>query len=203
MLGVAQPAALQMSAIEAPRANAQERSNASRRVCSHTKGAWQGRAEPFGGAGAQSIKGAHGARFNRAVLLADMCIEWMLLYWYSSKFHDAGLKKKHRTEKTILSLNVKDIFAPLNYSGMILYYCCCCCCYWVYSVWSFAWLTGAQVRKQTDWLNQPSASRLTSQKSVNSQHIETPSPRYHTIEIVSVPRLENTENVKTNFWVTI
>ncbi len=34
----------------------------------------------------------------------------MLLYWYSSKCHDAGLKKKHRTEKTILSLNVKDIF---------------------------------------------------------------------------------------------
>ncbi len=50
------------------------------------------------------------------------------------------------------------------------------------------WLTGAQVRKQTDWLNRPSASRLTSQKSVNSQHIETPSPRYHTIETVSVPR---------------
>ncbi len=33
------------------------------------------------------------------------------------------------------------------------------------------WLTGAQIRKQTDWLNWPSASRLTSQKSVNSQHI--------------------------------
>ncbi len=42
--------------------------------------------------------------------------------------------------------------------------------------------------KQTDWLNRPSASRLTSQKSVNSQHIETLSPRYHTIETVSVPR---------------
>ncbi len=40
----------------------------------------------------------------------------------------------------------------------------------------------------TLWLNRPSASRLTSQKSVNSQHIETPSPRYHTIETVSVPR---------------
>ncbi len=50
------------------------------------------------------------------------------------------------------------------------------------------WLTGAQVRKQTDWLNRPSASRLTSQKSVNSQHIETLSPRYHTIETVSVFR---------------
>ncbi len=48
-------------------------------------------------------------------------------------------------------------------------------------------LTGAQVRKQTDWLNRPSASRLTSQKSVNSQHIETLSPRYHTKETVSVP----------------
>ncbi len=45
-----------------------------------------------------------------------------------------------------------------------------------------------QVRKQTDWLNRPSASRITSQKSVNSLHIETLSPRYHTIETVSVPR---------------
>ncbi len=36
----------------------------------------QGRAETFGGAGAQSIKGAHGnTAFNRAVLLADICIE--------------------------------------------------------------------------------------------------------------------------------
>ncbi len=50
------------------------------------------------------------------------------------------------------------------------------------------WLTGAQVRKQTDWLNRPSASRLTSQKSVNSQRIETLSSRYHTIETVSVLR---------------
>ncbi len=41
-----------------------------------------------------------------------------------------------------------------------------------------------QVRKQTDWLNRPSASSLTSQNSVNS----TLSPRYHTIETVSVPR---------------
>ncbi len=49
--------------------------------------------------------------------------------------------------------------------------------------------TGTQVRKQTDWLNRPSASRLTSQKSVNYQHIETLSPRYHTIETVSVPRI--------------
>ncbi len=50
------------------------------------------------------------------------------------------------------------------------------------------WLTGAQARKQTDWLNRPSASRLMSQKSVNSQYIETLSPRYHTIETVSVPQ---------------
>ncbi len=42
--------------------------------------------------------------------------------------------------------------------------------------------------KQTDWLNRPSAICLTSQKSANSQHIETLSPRYHTIETVSVPR---------------
>uniref|UniRef100_A0A8C2DU73 Reverse transcriptase domain-containing protein n=1 Tax=Cyprinus carpio TaxID=7962 RepID=A0A8C2DU73_CYPCA len=49
-------------------------------------------------------------------------------------------------------------------------------------------LTGAQVRKQTDWLNRPSASHLTSQKSDNSQRIETLSPRYHTIETVPVPR---------------
>ncbi len=38
-----------------------------------------------------------------------------------------------------------------------------------------------------------------SQKSVNSQHIETLSPRYHTIETVSVPR---TKNVQTSLWVS-
>ncbi len=54
-----------------------------------------------------------------AVLLSDMCIE-MDASWYSSNCHDAGLKKKHRTEKTILCLNVKDIFAPLNFSGIVL-----------------------------------------------------------------------------------
>ncbi len=64
------------------------------------------------------------------------------------------------------------------------------------------WLTGAQVRKQTDWLNRPSASRLTSQKSVNSQHIEILSPRYHTIETVSVPRTRKYKNVQTSLWVT-
>ncbi len=51
------------------------------------------------------------------------------------------------------------------------------------------WLTEAQVRKQTDWLNRPSASRLTSQNSVNSQHIENFSPRYPTIETVSIPQI--------------
>ncbi len=60
------------------------------------------------------------------------------------------------------------------------------------------WLTGAQVRKQT-WLAKPSASRLTSQKSVNSQHIETLSPRYHTIETVSVPRTKNTKKRPNQF----
>ncbi len=54
------------------------------------------------------------------------------------------------------------------------------------------------VRKQTDWLNRPSASRLTSQNQLILSTIETPSPRYHTIETVSVPRTRNTENVKTN-----
>ncbi|XP_067279202.1 uncharacterized protein [Pseudorasbora parva] len=44
-------------------------------------------------------------------------------------------------------------------------------------------------RKQTNWLNQPSASCLTSPKSAKSQHIETLSPRYYHIETVSVPRI--------------
>ncbi len=74
-----------------------------------------------------------------------ICVsKWMLLYWYSSKCHDAGLKKKHRTEKTILSLNVKDIFLHLLITLEWYYYyyyyycvyrvwwfCCCkhyCCC---------------------------------------------------------------------------
>ncbi len=35
----------------------------------------QGRAETFGGTGAQSIKGAHGTRLLIAVPLADLCIE--------------------------------------------------------------------------------------------------------------------------------
>ncbi len=39
------------------------------------------------------------------------------------------------------------------------------------------WLTGARVRKQTDWPNRPSASRLTSHKSIHSQHIQTLSPK--------------------------
>ncbi len=88
--------------------------------CSHCCGE-QGCAETFGGAGAQSIKGAHGARLLIGLCSLLICVsKWMLLYWYSSKCHDAGLKKKHRTEKTISSLNVKDIFLHLNYSGMIL-----------------------------------------------------------------------------------
>ncbi len=71
----------------------------------------QGRAETFGGAGAQSIKGAHGTWLLIGLCSLLICVsKWMLLYWYSSKCHDAGLKKIHRTEKTILSLNVKDIF---------------------------------------------------------------------------------------------
>ncbi len=36
----------------------------------------------------------------------------MLLYWYSSKYHGPD-KKKHRTEKTILSLNVFRHFLHL------------------------------------------------------------------------------------------
>ncbi len=86
--------------------------------CSHCCGAGL---QTFGGAGAQSIKGAHGARLLIGLCSLLICVsKWMLLYWYSSKCHDAGLKKKHRTEKTISSLNVKDIFLHLNYSGMIL-----------------------------------------------------------------------------------
>ncbi len=54
-------------------------------------------------------RGRWNTAFNRAVLLADMCIK-MDASLYSSKCHDAGLKKKHRTEKTILSLNVKEMF---------------------------------------------------------------------------------------------
>jgi len=41
---------------------------------------------------------------------------------------------------------------------------------------------GAQIRKQTDWLNQPSASCLTSLRSDKSHHIDTLSPRYHHIK---------------------
>ncbi len=97
----------------------------------------QGRAETFGGAGAQSIKGAHGTRLLIGLCSLLICVsKWMLLYWYSSKCHDAGLKKKHRTEKTILSLNVKRHFLHLLIT-LEWYYYCCCCCYWVYRVWWF------------------------------------------------------------------
>ncbi len=61
------------------------------------------------------------------------------------------------------------------------------------------WLTGAQVRKHTDWLKRLYASCLTSQKSVNSQHIETLSPRYHTIETVSVPRTRKYKKLPNQF----
>ncbi len=72
---------------------------------------YQGRAETFGGAGAQSLKGTHGTRLLIGLCPLLICVsKWMLLYRYSSTCHDAGLKKKHRTEKTILSLNVKDLF---------------------------------------------------------------------------------------------
>ncbi len=83
----------------------------------------QGRAETFGGAGPQSIKGAHGTRLLIGLCSLLICVsKWMLLYWYSSKCHDAGF----------------FFFAPLNYSGMILlYYYCFCCCYCVYRVWWF------------------------------------------------------------------
>ncbi len=81
------------------------------KIYNFSQPAMQGRAETFGGAGAQSIKGAHGTRLLIGLCSLLICAsKWMLLYWYSSKCHDAGLKKKHRTEKTILSLNVKDIF---------------------------------------------------------------------------------------------
>ncbi len=70
----------------------------------------QGRAETFRGAGAQSIKGAHGyMAFNRAVILADMCIEMDASVLIQQQIAMTQVwKKKHR--KTILSLNVKDIF---------------------------------------------------------------------------------------------
>ncbi len=67
----------------------------------------QGRAETFGGAGAQSIKGAHGTRLLIGLCSLLICVsKWMLLYWYSSKCHGAGF--------------FFFFFAPLNYSGMIL-----------------------------------------------------------------------------------
>ncbi len=41
-----------------------------------------------------------------------------------------------------------------------------------------------------------------SQKSVNSQHIETLSPRYHTIETVSVPRTRKYKKLPNQFMST-
>ncbi len=64
----------------------------------------QGHAETFGGACAQSIKGAHGTQLLIGLCSLLICVsKWRLLYWYSSKWLDTGLKNKHRTEKTILS----------------------------------------------------------------------------------------------------
>ncbi len=72
----------------------------------------QGRAETFGGAGAQSIKGAHGTRLLIGLCCLLICVsKWMLLYWLQLQMPwRSCLKKKHRTEKTILSLNVKEHF---------------------------------------------------------------------------------------------
>jgi len=61
------------------------------------------------------------------------------------------------------------------------------------------WQTTAQVRKQTYWLNRPSASCLTLQKSDNSQHIETLPPRYYHIETVSVPRISKNKKLPNPF----
>ncbi len=69
-------------------------------VFSFHYGAHQGRAETFGGAGAQSIKGAHGKRLLIELCPLLICVsKWMLLCWYSSKCHDVGLKKEtcHRS----------------------------------------------------------------------------------------------------------
>ncbi len=75
MLGVAQPAALQMSAIKAPRANAQEEATPLIE-CALTP---RGRAvqRPLEGQvlKVQYKRGTWNTAFNRAVLLADMCIE--------------------------------------------------------------------------------------------------------------------------------
>ncbi len=85
----------------------------------------QGRAETFGGAGAQSIKGAHGnTAFNRAVILADMCIEIDCFC----------------IDTAANAMQVFFFLAPLNYSGMILLLLLLllfCCCYCVYRVWWF------------------------------------------------------------------
>ncbi len=70
----------------------------------------QGRAETFGGAGAQSIKEAHGTRRLIGLCSLLICVsKWMLLY-YTAANAMTQVSKRNRTEKTILSLNVKDIF---------------------------------------------------------------------------------------------
>ncbi len=58
---------------------------------------WRGRCSKY--------KGAHRTQLLIGLCSLLICVsKWMLLYWYSSKCHDTGSKKKHRTEKTILSL---------------------------------------------------------------------------------------------------
>ncbi len=48
---------------------------------SHSYNLQQGRAETFGGAGAQSIKGAHGTRLLIGLCSLLICVsKWMLLY---------------------------------------------------------------------------------------------------------------------------
>ncbi len=77
----------------------------------------QGRAETFGGAGAQSIKGAHGARLLIGLCCLLICAsKWMLLYWYNSKCHDAVLFFLH------LLITLEWYYYYYYY-----YYCCCCC----------------------------------------------------------------------------
>ncbi len=71
---------------------------------------------------------------------------------------------------------------------------------WVKEVPLGSYLTNWGPGKESDrLLNRPSASPLSPQKSVNSHHIETPSPRYHAIETVSVSRTRKyKKNVQTN-----
>ncbi len=63
------------------------------------------------GAGTQSIKGAHGTRLLIGLCPLLKCVSnWMLLDTAANAMMQVW--KRNRTEKTILSLNVKDIFCP-------------------------------------------------------------------------------------------